>query len=437
MAAGTPSIERGNSYSPVSQAAHSTRTHSGVVPRLLSINNFYYRRGGSEAVFLDHNQLFEQAGWQVLPFATRDPRNLATPWEQYFPRPQDFQSAQRIDQKLLTAGRLIYSYEARRCIRRLIQTVRPSIAHAHNIYHHLSPSVLSELQHQGVPTVMTLHDLKIACPAYKMFSGGAACERCRDGKLRNVIVRRCIKDSLAMSALVWLESTVHRLLDVYTKTVSRFVVPSRFFQSKLVEWGFDPARFVHIPNFVDTTSEPVSAGADGFAYIGRLVPEKGVGTLIRAAALAGVPLKIAGTGSEEAGLRILAERSGGDISFCGHLQSEEIRALVAGARAVVVPSEWYENAPLSLMEASAAGKAVIGARIGGIPELVRDGETGMLFESGDVESLADALRRVQSLPALQLREMGMAGFDWMRRDFTAEYYRERTLFLYRSLGVGP
>ncbi len=414
----------------------SFSTRDTPVPRLLSINNFFYRRGGSETVFLEHNRLFEEVGWAVVPFAMRDSQNLPTPWSRHFVDPVDFGETQPLSRRLSIAGKVIYSFDARRRIRRLTTLARPTIAHAHNIYHHISPSILVELRRQGIPVVMTLHDLKVACPAYKMFTNGAVCERCRGGSLRNVVSQRCIKGSLTMSALIWLESTLHRLFDVYASNVTRFVVPSRFFLTKLTEWGFDPSHFVYIPNFVQTEELPaVVSDAEGFVYFGRLVPEKGVATLIRAATRARVRLRIVGAGPDEQMLRDLAASSGGDITFTGHLEGPTLRGTIASARAVVVPSEWYENAPISVMEASAIGKPVIGARIGGIPELIQENHTGFLFESGNVDSLAEVLLRVQGTPLSQLGEMGRAGHAWMRSEFSPAYYRERMLSLYRSLGA--
>jgi glycosyltransferase involved in cell wall biosynthesis len=416
-------------------AAEQARRSSTLAPRLLSINNFFYRRGGSEAVFLEHNRLFEEAGWHVVPFAMRDPRNLSTPWAEYFAAPVELSGEQTLHRKLLAAGKVLYSFDARRRVRELVNLTRPTIAHAHNIYHHLSPSILLELRRQGVPVVMTLHDLKVACPAYKMFANGAVCERCRHGDLYNVVSQRCIKGSLGMSALIWVESTLHRYFDLYRANVTRFVVPSRFFLAKLIEWGFKASQFTYIPNFIETPAESATPAGHGYVYCGRLVPEKGVATLIRAATRAGVRLLIIGTGSEEAPLRQLAESGGGDIQFAGHLEGARLHQAIRAARAVVVPSEWYENAPISVMEASALGKPVIGARIGGVPELIREGETGLLFESANVEALEQVLRRVETMRDQELQAMGAAGQAWMRTEFSPAHYRERMLFLYSSLGV--
>ena len=405
------------------------------MPQLLSINNYYYRRGGSEAVFLEHNRLFADAGWEVVPFAMRDPKNLPSAWSDYFADPVDLGGGQPLAKRLGAAGKMIYSAEAARRIEALIERVRPTIAHAHNIYHHLSPSILRSLRRANVPVVMTLHDFKLGCPAYKMFTHGTVCERCSGGALRHVLLQRCIRDSALMSALIWLESTVHRQLRLYADNVTRFVSPSHFLLEKLKSWGLDTSRYVYIPNFV-TVPEAIPSGTTrAFVYLGRLVPEKGIGTLIRAATLARVRLLVVGTGADEAALRSLAAESGGKIEFAGHLSGDRLREATASARAVVIPSEWYENAPLSVMEAYAYGRPVIGARIGGIPELVRAGETGWLFESGNVTELADLLARVDGLSDVDLDSMGRAGREWMRRDFTPEAYRDRLLSLYRNIGV--
>jgi glycosyltransferase involved in cell wall biosynthesis len=407
-----------------------------TMPQLLSINNYYYRRGGSEVVFFEHNRLFENAGWEVVPFSMHNALNEPSPWSAHFINETDGAGRQSPVAKLTRAVSTIYSVEAVRRIRGLLDLIRPQIAHAHNIYHHLSPSVLVELHRRDVPVVLTLHDLKLVCPAYKMHTQGAICEECRGGALRNVIRNRCIKNSTAMSALVWLESTVHKALDIYMRNVTRFVVPSRFFLDKFAEWGVDTSRFAHIPNSIDVDAlEATDEPGDAFVYLGRLVPEKGVATLVRAAAQAKVRLRIIGIGPEEAALRRLAQELGGDVEFTGYLSGGELRAAISSARAVVIPSEWYENAPLSVMEASALGRPIIGADIGGIPELIRQEETGFVFPSGSVEALVEVLERVQRLPPEGLRGIGAAGREWMRAEFSPSAYRDRMFALYHDIGI--
>jgi len=386
-------------------------------------------------VFFEHNRLLGEAGWDVVPFAMRNALNLPTPWSRYFVDESNTDSASPVA-KVGHAAAAIYSLQAARRMRELLEHIRPTVAHAHNIYHHLSPAVLVELRRRGVPIVLTLHDLKLACPAYKMYTQGHVCEACRGGALRNVVRNRCIRNSLAMSALVWLESTVHQALDVYMRSVTRFVVPSRFFLAKFAEWGIDTSRFVHVPNSIDADAmQPAEGPGEAFVYLGRLVPEKGVATLIRAAAQARVKLRIVGTGPEEADLKRLAGTLGGDVEFTGYLSGEALRAAVCAARAVVIPSEWYENAPISVMEASAFARPVIGADIGGIPELIREGETGFVYQSGSVEDLARVLAAVQTLAPAKLRELGATGRAWMRDKFSPAAYRDRILAMYHEIAT--
>jgi glycosyltransferase involved in cell wall biosynthesis len=403
---------------------------------LLAINNYYYRRGGAEVLFFEHNRLFETIGWQVVPFAMRHPNNLATPWADFFPDEIEFGSSYGPAGNLVRASRVIYSMQARRRMHRLLDQVSPQIAHIHNIYHHLSPSFLPLLRERGVPVVMTVHDLKLACPAYTMMCGGKPCERCRGGKLYNVALHRCMKGSLALSSLVMIESYLHRLLGSYDNNIDRFVVPSRFLLEKLAQWGWARERFAYIPNFVELDRfKPDSPPGRRFVYCGGLIDIKGVATLVAAAAQARQPLTIVGRGPDEARLRALAETSGGDIVFTGHLPKDEVTAVLQEARAVVVPSECHENAPLVLLEAYAAGRPVIGSRIAGIPELVREDETGALYPAGDAEALAQTLTRFAQMPDARIAAIGAAGRAWVERDFNPAVYLERQLDLYDSLGV--
>ncbi|UHD17112.1 glycosyltransferase family 4 protein [Thiocapsa bogorovii] len=406
------------------------------MPRLLAINNYYYRRGGAEVVFLESAKLLADAGWDVVPFAMKHPQNLPSPWSEYFVDEIEYGEDYSFLEKAARIPKVIYSFEARRKIRDLIRVARPDIAHAHNVYHHISPSIFGALKEEGIPTILTLHDLKLACPAYKMLTHDGICERCKGGRIWNVVAHKCVKDSYALSGTIALETLVHRALQLYSRNVERFVVPSRFYLEKFVEWGWSRDRFTYLPNFVDTTRfTPDPTPGKAFVYVGRLGHEKGLRTLIKAAALADVPLRIIGTGPEEEMLRALAEQTGGQVEFLGYLAGEDLQKAIKASRALVLPSEWYENAPISVLEAYALGRPVIGARIGGIPELIRSGETGDTFESGDEEALAAVLLKFATLNASEVTEMGMAGRCWVENNFSDARHRDRLSVLYRSLGV--
>jgi glycosyltransferase involved in cell wall biosynthesis len=404
---------------------------------LLSINNYHYQRGGAESVFLEQNRLFRESGCNVVPFSMHHPKNSSSEWENYFINKIEFGDSYSLKEKALNSGKVIFSFEARRKLAALIDAIRPDVAHAHNVYHHISPSIFSLLKQRGIPTVLTLHDLKIACPAYKMLAHDGVCERCKGGKLWNVVQHRCLKNSTLLSALAMVESSVHRLLGCYSRNIDRFIVPSLFYQEKLIEWGWPRGKFVHIPNFVDTARLVPKKGGPGsaFVYIGRLSPEKGLATFIQAAALAGVEAWIVGSGAEERSLIRLVQDCGADVKFFGHRSADALWDLIRKARCLVLPSEWYENAPMSVMEAYALERPVIGARIGGIPELVREGETGALFESGNINALARALRHVSDQSDANILEMGKAGRAWMTADFSANQYVKKLKDLYNKLGV--
>ena len=403
---------------------------------LISINNYYYRRGGAEFVFLEQNRLLEEIDWNIVPFAMQHPDNLESPWSDYFVNEIEFGNKYTILDKLIRVPKVIYSLEARQKLNKLIDATNPDICHVHNIYHHISPSILSLLKQRSIPTVLTLHDLKLACPAYKMLTHDGICERCNHGRLFNVVKHKCIKGSRALSTISYIEAVLHRALHSYIDNVDRFVVPSYFLLEKFVEWGFNREQFIYIPNFIDPSRyQPDFTAGKYFLYFGRLVHEKGLFTLVKAAALSKVPLVFVGTGPDENAVRHMIRELGVEAEFLGYLSGEKLNSAIRRARTVVLPSELYENAPISVMEAYALGVPVIGADIGGIKELIQEGNTGMSFESGSTESLAHALRKMNDEPDSRIEEMGRAGRAWVESKFTASLFRDRLINLYKSLGV--
>lgn len=404
--------------------------------KLLSINSYHYRRGGSDVVYLEHAALLESLGWQNGFFSMHHPKNMPTPWDKYFIDELEFGHDYSAWQKIVMAAKSIYSFEAQAKLRRLLDDYRPDIAHSHCIYHHLTPSILPVLKERGIPSVMTAHDLKIACPAYKMLNDSGICEKCKTGSVLNVVRHRCVRSSLAASAIVTVESAIQRHFAIYSNNLDTIVVPSRFFMEKFVEWGWAPEKFTYIPNYVDAAAfTPHYQPGDYFLYFGRLAPEKGIVTLLRAVAQSGVRLKVAGTGPLDAELRQLQAELGADVEFLGYRSGAELHQLIQQSRAVVLPSEWYENAPMSVLESFALGKPVLGARIGGIPEMVLPGQTGWVFTSGDVAELADRLAEVNALPDATVVQLGQQARQFVTETFNRQRYVDATLALYSRLGV--
>lgn len=403
------------------------------MPHLLSLNSYHYRRGGSDAVYFDHAALFQNEGWKTTYFSMHHPENIPSSSDRYFTKLVDYEYARTLPEKLVTAARSIYNFEALVRVKRLLAENRFDIVHVHSVYHHLTPSVLPVIRDAGLPIFYTAHDLKLACPAYKMMTQGRVCEACKGGDLTNVVRNRCIKNSFAASAVVAAEAMLHRRLKSYVDTISKVVAPSRFYRDKLIEWGWAPDRVVYIPNFAEEVDPKfVSDHRAPILYFGRLSEEKGLSTLIRAAAAADVPVDLIGTGPEEEKLASLIEQTGSRARLIGRLDGEALWSAVGQARAVVLPSEWYENAPMSALEALQLERPIIGADIGGIPEIVNDSGAGLLVPSGDVYALARALSEMASATEGQLTAMGRAGAHYARTQFSKDLYLERMQNLYAS-----
>lgn len=406
------------------------------MPNLLSVNNYHYRRGGSDVVYLDHAALMEDLGWNNAFFSMHHPKNFATPWENYFVDELEFGNSYGVVDKAIMASKVIYSFEAQKKLKKLLQDYPADVAHLHCIYHHLSPAILPTLHEHGVPIIMTAHDLKIACPAYKMLNETGICEKCKDGNFLNVMKHKCLRNSLGPSVIVALESTLHHKLNTYKKYLRKIAVPSRFFMNKFVEWGWPEDRFTYIPNYVDSSLfTPEYSPGDYFLYFGRLAPEKGVETLLKAVKKSGVKLKVAGTGPEEAKLHALQHELEADVEFLGYQSGEALHTLIKQSKAIVLPSEWYENAPMSLLESMAFGKPLVVANIGGIPEMIEPGETGWMFTSGDVDELASLLTSIDGTAVDKLLTYGKASRALVEERFNRDNYVNSMQDLYASVGV--
>jgi glycosyltransferase involved in cell wall biosynthesis len=405
--------------------------------RVLAANKFYFVKGGAERYFFELKRILEERGDEVIPFAMRHEANEPCEHSDLFASREDFEDGVGVMGRLRAAARVVYSMEARRRIEELVDRTRPDVAHLHNIAHQLSPSILYGLRAKGVPVVQTLHDYKLVCPNYQMFVDGETCERCREWRYFNAVARRCMRDSLSRSITVCVEAYVHRLLRTYERNVAAFIAPSRSLRDRMIAHGVDAERIEHVPYAIELGAYEPRYESDGYAvYVGRLSAGKGVEALLAAAALArDVRLKVAGTGPLEGRLRTAALTDGLDnVEFVGHRTGDDLRSLFSGALFVVVPSECYENSPLTIYEALAYGKAVVGSTMGGIPELLKAGETGLIFEAGDHEALARCLRELWADPA-RTTEMGRRGRRRAEIEYTPEGHYRRIREIYERVAT--
>ncbi len=355
--------------------------------RILQISHRHHVAGGSDAVFFETSDLLRRAGHEVIAFCMASPENTPSRWSEFFPGGADTRRA-----PLRHALRYFYNGEARQKLELLLDQAGPiDVAHLHIYHGKQTPAILPVLRSRGIPVVQSLHEYKLACPVYTLQRGDQPCELCVRGSDLNALRHRC-KDGSALRSLVMVaEKAAARLLgDV--RLVDRFICVSAFQRELMKRAGIPARKLTTLHNFVDTGQIQPARGHDGYLlFAGRIETLKGVETLLEAVRVTGQRLIIAGNGNWRATLERRI-RSLPQVSYVGFRSGRALRDLIAGAKAVVVPSQWYENCPMSVLEAKAAARPVIGARIGGIPELVRDGCDGFLFDPGSVPDLVRALR---------------------------------------------
>jgi glycosyltransferase involved in cell wall biosynthesis len=280
---------------------------------------------------------------------------------------------------------------------------------------------------------MTLHDYKLICPSYLMLNRSHTCEDCQGKQFYHCLLNRCHKRSLVASAIYTAESYYNKWLRKYD-SVRFLICPSRFLQSKLLSNGFSAERLVYLPNFLNLEGfTPSYEVGDYVLYVGRLSNEKGIKTLFKAAEELEVPVKIAGDGPMKAELMsFVREHKISHVTFVGHQSGEDLKQLYKNAAFLVIPSEWYENAPMTILEAYAYGKPVIGSCIGGIPEMIEHERTGMLFRAGDAAELNECIENLWLNKGL-CQQMGHAARNKVEREYSSELHYEHLMELYRSL----
>lgn len=399
--------------------------------RILIANKFFFRNGGSESVMFAERRYLQEAGVSVIDFSMHDERNLPSDYASYFVAHRSYAAEpQGLLRRAHAALSLIHSREAVDRIVELIDTARPDLLHCHNVYHQLTPSIIGAARDRGVPVVLTLHDYKPICPIYTRLRRGRPCSDCLDQRFLNVLRHRCADGSLARSALLYAEAAAHKLMRSYEK-VDAAIAPSRFMYRAATRSRFPPERVHVIPNGIETSCIAPSFSDDGYAlFLGRLSSEKGIVTLLEAHAAIRdrVPLRVAGTGPLEHQIRERYPHA----ELVGHVSGTALDETIRRAAFLVVPSEWYENCPLVVLEAMAHGKAVVASDIGGIPELVVHGETGLLFSPGNRDALARCLETLMQDAGLR-RRYGAAARRRAERQFSMERHIDSLLELYRAV----
>jgi glycosyltransferase involved in cell wall biosynthesis len=406
--------------------------------RVLLANKFLRPGAGAETVFLATRELLAGAGHEVIDFAMASPDNLPSPQSAYFAPARSYDARGGLVRRGRDAGAAIYSPAARRAIGRLVRDQRPDVAHLHNVYHQLTLSIVDELVAQRIPVVMTLHDYKVVCPAYTLFTEGAPCRRCVGRAPVRVVPHRCIKGSVAASAIGAVEAVLGRARGTYGK-LDAAIAPSRFLAG-LAATEIPADRLHVIPNFLPRAPRrPPVPAADRepvALFAGRLEEVKGIRPLL--AAFSGpsrspLRLVVAGDGPLQ-GLVAGEAAASPRIEYAGRLSRQDVDARLRRAAVLVLPSLWEENCPMIILEARAAGAAVVCAASGGLPELVDDGHDGVLVDARDPLAIARALDSLHTDVAARAH-MAERGFARLERDHAPERHRDRLLAVYDAVAA--
>ena len=348
--------------------------------KILLANKFYYRRGGDCIYTMNVEKMLKEKGHKVAVFAMQYPENEESEWSKYWPSNMT---------KLKAFTRPFGDGEVKRKFGQLLNDFKPDVVHLNNIHTQLSP-VIAKMAHEGeIRVVWTLHDTKLVCPCYTCTRDGKWCTECFTDK-KAVIRHRCMPGGLP-GAIIGYREMMKWNREVLEECTDLFLPPSQFMMDTCVEGGYSTEKFRVLCNFIDVSKIPQMTQisqmkGDYYVYLGRVNEVKGVRTLCKVAALLNKKLIVIGGGEL---LPELQEtyKDCEQIEFKGQMQWEEFMPILRGARFMVLPAEWSENNPLTVIESQSLGTPVLGARIGGIPELIEDGVSGMTFMSGDVEDL--------------------------------------------------
>ena len=404
--------------------------------KVIIANTLHFREGGASNYCFHLADLLRSHHHEVCFFAMQDIDNLPDPNSDLFVSFINYRSLNQkknIKNGLQVLSRAIYSTEARRKFSLLVDRVKPDIIHLQNIHAHITPSIILEAQKRGIPVVWTLHDYKLICPNshFLIDQTSEICEACRGGNFWRATQKRCKKGSVLASGMASLEAYAHQLINI-RQMVDAYLCPSNFLRQKLLENGYPLAKTHHLPLFLPAENFQHSEQDDGYLlFLGKLEPLKGIFPLVEAARLAPqVKLILAGR-AEEAVLSQLGELPP-NVKYVGFQSGRALDELRQKARAVVLPSIWYENQPLSILEAFALGKPVIASDLGGMSELVGNNERGLLVPPGNANELAIALKWTIENP-LNAQAIGDRAYNYATNIHAPDVHYQKMVELYQSL----
>ena len=386
--------------------------------RILFVHNFFQQFGGEDAVALTEKQLLESHGEALVCYT----------------RHNDEIKAYGLTDKIRFPLQTIFSQHTRTAMTEVVKNFGPEVAYIHNVFPLISPSLYHVLHSLGVPLVQVIHDFRFLCPNGWFYTRGQICKRCKYGNYLHAVRYRCYRNSSFLSAVYAAAIGINRLASVMSK-IAAYVCLTEFSQRELLEVGIPEEKIFIRPNFIDAaTTTPTPGKGNYIVYLGRLSHEKGVWTLIHAfERLKDVALRIVGTGPLEERLRsYVQEKNLQHISLVGFKQGQEKKELLENSFCTIVPSEWYENFPVVILESYAAAKPVIGANVGSLPHIIEDGKSGLLFEPGNPLDLAEKVQFLLARPE-ERKRMGQYGRKLVETQYSPERSYQTLMAIFKEV----
>lgn len=402
--------------------------------KVLLINKFHYLKGGAERAYFDTAEIFQKEGNEVAFFSMKHSKNENTKWEKYFIENSDYNNEQRMSLliKIKAIFKIWYNFEANRNLKKLLKEFRPDVAHLHNIYHQISPSIINVLKRKKIPIVYTLHDYKLISPNYSLMLHGRIWEKSKSKKYYHCFFDKCVKGSYLKSLVCVIEAYLHYFLRLYRK-VDEYISPSNFLIEKFWEFDFKN-KINYLPNPLPFSDKTNYIKKDYFLFYGRLSEEKGILDLLEAYSQSNLinPLYIVGEGSEKINLEKKIKEDGLEkrVFLLGFKKGDELKKIIAEARAVVIPSKWFENAPYTVIESMFLGTLVLASRIGGLSEMIDDGKTGFLFSFGDKKDLAHKLIKISNITNEEREKIEKRAEKSIQEKNSRETYYKRLFAIY-------
>jgi len=343
--------------------------------KILTIHNNYQQRGGEDIYFQKESELLRRNGNEVLSY-TRSNKEI-----------NDFS----IFKKLSIFWKQTWSQDTYEELRRIIKEFRPDIAHFHNTFFMITPSAYYACKDKGVPVVQTLHNFRLLCPNAYFLKKGKICEECLERTLWKSIQHGCYRESRILTTALARMLHYHRRKATWLETIDLYITLSQCSRSKFIQAGIPEDKIVVKPNFVYPDNGERKNDKNYVLYCGRLSTEKGLNTLIKAwENLESIPLKILGNGPLYAKIKKhIKNKKMTNVELLGHLSHNECIEYIKGASFLVMPSEWYEVFPTIIVEAFACGVPIVASKMGAMKELICDGKTGLLFQTGNTKELAE------------------------------------------------